>query len=120
MRTTALSRREKLFLALAAAAALVSVGLAVWCSAPLAAPASSGLVQTEKPLMDAVRVDLNTAGPAALQTLPGVGEQRAKALIAYRLLEHGPFDRVEDAAQVPGIPAEAVAQWQAEGLAYVS
>lgn len=119
MRTTALSRREKLFLALAAAAALVSVGLAVWCSVPLAAPASSGLVQAEKPLMDAARVDLNTAGPAALQTLPGVGEQRAKALIAYRL-EHGPFGRVEDAAQVPGIPAEAVAQWQAEGLAYVS
>ena len=119
MKTTALSRREKLFLALAAAAALVSVGLAMWCSAPLAAPASSGLVQTEKPLMDAAWVDLNTAGPAALQTLPGVGEQRAKALIAYRL-EHGPFDRVEDAAQVPGIPAEAVAQWQAEGLAYVS
>ena len=119
MKTTALSRREKLFLALAAAAALVSVGLAVWCSAPLAAPASSGLVQTEKPLMDAARVDLNTAGPAALRMLPGVGEQRAKALIAYRL-EHGPFDRVEDAAQVPGIPAEAVAQWQAEGLAYVS
>lgn len=119
MRTTALSRREKLFLALAAAAALVSIGLAVWCSAPLAAPASSGLVQTERPLMDAARVDLNTAGPAALQALPGVGEQRAKALIAYRL-EHGPFGRVEDAAQVPGIPAEAVAQWQAEGLAYVS
>ena len=119
MKITALSRREKLFLALAAAAALVSIGLAVWCSAPLAAPASSGLVQTEKPLMDAARVDLNTAGPAALQTLPGVGEQRAKALIAYRL-EHGPFGRVEDAAQVPGIPAEAVAQWQAEGLAYVS
>ena len=114
-----MSRREKLFLALAAAAALVSIGLAVWCSAPLAAPASSGLVQTEKPLMDAARVDLNTAGPAALQTLPGVGEQRAKALIAYRL-EYGPFGRVEDAAQVPGIPAEAVAQWQAEGLAYVS
>lgn len=69
--------------------------------------------------MDSARVDLNTAGPAALQTLPGVGEQRAKALIAYRL-EHGPFGRVEDAAQVPGIPAEAVVQWQAEGLAYVS
>ena len=119
MRTTALSRREKLFLALAAAAALVCVGLAVWCSAPLAAPASSGLAAAERPLMDAARVDLNTAGPVALQTLPGVGEQRAKALIAYRL-EHGPFDRVEDAAQVPGIPAEAVAQWQAEGLAYVS
>lgn len=119
MRTTALSRREKLFLALAAAAALVCVGLAVWCSAPLAAPASSGLAAAERPLMDAARVDLNTAGPAALQTLPGVGEQRAKALIAYRL-EHGPFGQVEDAAQVPGIPAEAVAQWQAEGLAYVS
>lgn len=119
MRTTALSRREKAFLALAAIAALVSVGLAVWSAPPLTAPASSGLVVAEKPLMESARVDLNTAGPAALQTLPGVGEQRAKALIAYRL-EHGSFARVEDAAFVPGIPAEVVAQWQTEGLAYVS
>lgn len=119
MKANALSRREKAFLLLAALAALASVGLAVWCAPPLAAPESSGLVQTEKPLMEAARVDLNTAGPAALQTLPGVGEQRAKALIAYRL-EHGPFARVEDAARVPGIPAETVAQWQAESLAYVS
>lgn len=69
--------------------------------------------------MDAARVDLNTAGARRAPDAAGRGGTAAKALIAYRL-EHGPFGRVEDAAQVPGIPAEAVAQWQAEGLAYVS
>ena len=117
MKTTALSRREKLFLALAAAAALVCVGLAVWCSAPLAAPASSGLVQAEKPLMDAARVDLNTAGQDALCTLPGVGEQRARAIIEYRE-QYGRFAAVEEAAAVPGLTEAVVAEW--DGLAYVS
>ena len=117
MKTTALSRREKLFLVLAAAAALVSVGLAVWCSAPLAAPASSGLVQAEKPLMDAARVDLNTAGQDALCTLPGVGEQRARAIIEYRE-QYGRFAAVEEAAAVPGLTEAVVAEW--DGLAYVS
>ena len=117
MKTTALSRREKLFLVLAAAAALVSVGLAVWCSAPLAAPASSGLVQAEKPLMDAARVDLNTAGQDALCTLPGVGEQRARAIIEYRE-QYGRFAAVEEAAAVPGLTEAVVDEW--DGLAYVS
>ena len=117
MRTTALSRREKLFLALAAAAALVSVGLAVWCSAPLAAPASSGLVQAEKPLMDAARVDLNTADLETLCLLPNVGEKRAQAILDYRR-EHGPFRRMADAANVPGLTESIVAEWNE--LAYVS
>lgn len=47
-------------------------------------------------------VDLNTAGLEELLTLPGIGETRAKAILAFRE-EHGPFQYVEDLIQVPGI-----------------
>ena len=47
-------------------------------------------------------VDLNTADAEELMTLPGIGETRAKAIVAYRE-EHGPFTYVEDLIQVPGI-----------------
>ena len=119
MKEAALTRREKAFCLLTAAAAAACVGLAFWYSVPLAAPASSGLQTREVPLMQAARVDLNTAGPDALQTLPGVGEAKAQAIVAYRL-EHGPFRQVEDAAAVPGLTAEVVAEWKQQGLAYVN
>ena len=47
-------------------------------------------------------VDLNTADAEELMTLPGIGETRAKAIVAYRE-EHGSFTYVEDLIQVPGI-----------------
>ena len=63
------------------------------------------------------RVDLNTAGQDALCTLPGVGEQRARAIIEYRE-QYGRFAAVEEAAAVPGLTEAVVAEW--DGLAYVS
>lgn len=47
-------------------------------------------------------VDINTAGLEELMTLPGIGEKRARAILAYRE-EHGPFRYVEDLIQVSGI-----------------
>ena len=63
------------------------------------------------------RVDLNTAGLDALCTLPGVGEQRARAIIEYRE-QYGRFAAVEEAAAVPGLTEAVVDEW--DGLAYVS
>ena len=40
-------------------------------------------------------VNLNTADIAALTTLPGIGESRAKAIISYRE-QHGAFAQIED------------------------
>ncbi len=51
----------------------------------------------------AVAVNINTADEAALAAgLKGVGEARAKAIVAYRK-ENGPFKSVEQLSDVKGI-----------------
>ena len=48
------------------------------------------------------KVALNLAGPADLETLPGVGPVLASRIIAHRQA-NGPFQAVEDLLDVPGI-----------------
>ncbi len=48
------------------------------------------------------QVNINTADPTALETLNGVGEVLAAAIVAYRD-EHGPFTSVDQLEEVPGI-----------------
>ena len=48
------------------------------------------------------RININTAGIDLLTKLPGIGQTRAEAIIAYRD-EHGNFSRVEDIMKVSGI-----------------
>jgi len=47
-------------------------------------------------------VNINTATLQELDTLPGVGPSRAQAIIQYRE-QNGPYMRVEDVLNVPGI-----------------
>lgn len=47
-------------------------------------------------------LDVNSAGSAALQTLPGIGPVLASRIIAYRNA-HGPFAAVDDLINVSGI-----------------
>ena len=51
-------------------------------------------------------VNLNTADVAALMTLPGIGESRAKAIISYRD-QHGAFAQIEDIMKISGIKQAA-------------
>lgn len=51
-------------------------------------------------------VNLNTADVAALMTLPGIGESRAKAIISYRE-QHGAFVQIEDIMKISGIKQAA-------------
>lgn len=48
------------------------------------------------------KVNINTADAAALQTLNGIGESRAQAIISYRE-SCGAFQSIEDIKQVDGI-----------------
>lgn len=47
-------------------------------------------------------VNINTADEATLQTLPGIGETKAAAIVRYRE-ENGAFAAIEDIKNVPGI-----------------
>jgi competence protein ComEA len=58
------------------------------------------------------RVDINRAGPAELETLPGVGPARAEAIVAHRE-QHGPFAVPGDLRAVSGI-GEVIFQRLAE------
>lgn len=108
--------RELYFLLLCLAAAILCAGLAFWYAVPLHAESRQTLPDPQ-PLIAYVRVDLNTADVDALSTLPGVGERKAEAILAYRAA-NGPFARVEDAVEVPGITQEIVESWA--GQAYVN
>ena len=58
------------------------------------------------PALDSALVNLNTADAAALMTLPGIGESRAKAIISYRE-QHGAFVKIEDIMKISGIKQAA-------------
>jgi competence protein ComEA len=68
-------------------------------AAPPQAPDVPGVQQAER---QEAKIDVNTAGSAELQTIPGIGPALAARIIAYRQ-EHGPFESVEQLLAVKGI-----------------
>jgi competence protein ComEA len=70
-------------------------------TSPSASPIGAGSSVT--------RVNINTATSDQLDALPGVGPATSKAIISYRTRK-GPFGKVEDLLNVPGIgPAKVAA-----------
>jgi competence protein ComEA len=65
-----------------------------------APPPGSAPSSTASP--GATLVNVNTAAPEELETLPGIGEVLAAAIVAYRE-EHGPFTSVDQLLDVSGI-----------------
>ena len=60
---------------------------------------SSGLSEASQP---DDRVNINTAGKDELMTLPGIGENKAEAIIAYREAQ-GKFQSTEELMNIRGI-----------------
>lgn len=56
--------------------------------------------------------NLNTATKSQLMELPGVGEAKAEAIIAYRN-EHGNFESIEDVMKISGIKEAAFSKMKA-------
>jgi len=54
-------------------------------------------------------INLNTATPADLRSLPGIGPSLAKRIIEFREKRHG-FKRVEELLAIPGISEK---KWKA-------
>jgi competence protein ComEA len=54
-------------------------------------------------------LNVNTATAPELERLPGIGPSLAQAILEYRE-GHGPFQRVEDLLEVPGIGPAKLAQ----------
>ena len=73
------------------------------------APAASNNEESkpESPL-EGEGIDINSAPVEDLQRLPGIGEKRAQAIVAWRE-EHGPFQSVDELVQVSGIGEKLLA-----------
>ena len=56
-------------------------------------------------------VNINTATAEQLQTLPGIGQAKANAIVAYRE-NNGNFSSIEDLRKVPGIKEGVFGQVQ--------
>lgn len=72
----------------------------LWDDATSQTIASSADIQPSS--IEDGRVNLNTASKEELMTLPGVGEAKAEAIIAYREMV-SPFQTIEDVMKVSGI-----------------
>lgn len=67
-----------------------------------AAPLSAGEDTNPASLLPGEKISINTAPAAELTRLPGIGETRAAAIVAWRE-ENGPFPDPEALLQVYGI-----------------
>jgi competence protein ComEA len=63
-----------------------------------------------------VRIDINRAPIAELMALPGIGSERAEAIVLRRI-RRGPFGSLEELAGVGGIGSEALRQLRPHAFA---
>ncbi len=80
----------------------------LFLSLALLTAAAPGWCAKDVPVAPAKAVNINTADAGAIaDTLVGVGQAKAEAIVAYRK-EHGPFKSPEQLADVKGIGEKLV------------
>ena len=94
-------KQRFLWLALGVFAVGCFMGTPVWADHHEAAEETAEVADEQMPEA-AGPIDINTADAAALQTLPGIGEVKAAAIIAHREA-NGPFATVDDLKNVKGV-----------------
>lgn len=104
-------KRDKRYWILTAALAFLLLAAALVCYPPFWHTMEKG---DGSGFAAVTEIDLNTADIETLCLLPGVGPEKAKAIVAEREA-NGRFTSVEDAVRVPGIGEKTIAGWQ--GLA---
>lgn len=106
-----MNKWAKYFLVGAVTAGLLS-GASVWGQSQTPSETTTTPAPTTKAataVKPGEKVNINTADEAALMTLNGIGESKAKAIIEYRQ-KNGSFTSVEDLAKVKGIGEKTLAQ----------
>lgn len=63
--------------------------------------------------MATAAVNLNSASKAELETVNGIGPQKAEAILEYRK-KNGPFKKVDDLKKVSGFGDKSVASMRSE------
>lgn len=69
---------------------------------PSPTPTTTAISRPAAPTPELQRININTASVELLDTLPGIGEVKAKAIVDYRN-QQGPFHRIDELMNVPGI-----------------
>ena len=99
--------KERVTLAALGFIALLGLGALLWQRQrpPLvieSVPNAEEAAHWDEALASARQIDVNTAGVAELERLPGVGPTLARRIVEYREA-HGAFVSPEDLTRVPGI-----------------
>ena len=114
----AMSKLQKLLCLTAAALLLIALG-SMFLIAPLwlpqgkpaeYVPVTGAELTANAPAAEQAVIDINSADAEELTALPGIGPEKAAALVAYRT-EHGPFATLADAAAVKGISERMTESW---------
>jgi len=98
---------ERVTLAVAGVVGLAGLGVWGWQQQRPALTFSAAPLGAQSARWDALldgarRIDVNTAGVAELERLPGVGPALASRIVGYRT-RHGRFRTAEELSRVPGI-----------------